>query len=198
METSDGLEASENEDCSVRTLDSEHTINVQSDIKASLPKPTPINTPAVATSGSKPGKLTPVEKEEVKPDDNLEWASQQSTETGSWDGSGRDVLNSSMTSTTSTLVPEMLEEDDDEEEDDEYHQEPISVSRIESWVSETQRTMETLQLVNSPEEDNIEQSEDDDVVEPSEHVDPVVECKERTVEKLPRNGSNPQSGGRAL
>ncbi|XP_018418402.1 PREDICTED: selenocysteine insertion sequence-binding protein 2-like [Nanorana parkeri] len=199
VETSDGLEASENEDCSVRTMDSEHTINVQSDSKASIPKPTPLNTPGVATSGIKPGKLTPVEKDEVKPDDNLEWASQQSTETGSWDGSGRDVLNSSMTSTTSTLVPEMLEEDDDEEEeDDEYQQEPISVSRIESWVSETQRTMETLQLVNSPEEDNIEHSEDDDDVEPSEHVDPVVECKERTVEKLPRNGSQPQSSGRAL
>nr|DBA31780.1 TPA: hypothetical protein GDO54_007557 [Pyxicephalus adspersus] len=199
VETSDGLEASENEDCSVRTVDSEHTINVQSDSKASIHKQTPLNTPGVTTSGSKLGKLSPVEKEEVKPDDNLEWASQQSTETGSWDGSGRDVLNSSMTSTTSTLVPEMLEEDDDdEEEDDEYHQEPISVSRIESWVSETQRTMETLQLVNSPEEDNIEQSEDDDEVEPSEHVDPVVECKERTAEKLPRNGSQTQSAGRGL
>ncbi|XP_040198580.1 selenocysteine insertion sequence-binding protein 2-like isoform X2 [Rana temporaria] len=199
VETSDGHEASENEDCSVRTMDSEQTINIQSDSKASVHKQTPLTTPVVATSGSKPGKLTPVEKDEVKPDDNLEWASQQSTETGSWDGSGRDVLSSSMTSTTSTLVPEMLEEDDDEEEEEEYHQEPISVSRIESWVSETQRTMETLQLVNSPEEDNIEQSEDDDDdAEPSEHVDPVVECKERTVEKLPRNGSHPPSAGRAL
>lgn len=197
VETSDGHEALENEDCSVRTMDSEQIVNIQSDSKASIHKQTPLTTPGVTTSGSKPGKLTPVEKDEVKPDDNLEWASQQSTETGSWDGSGRDVLSSSMTSTTSTLVPEMLEEDDDEEE--EYHQEPISVSRIESWVSETQRTMETLQLVNSPEEDNIEQSEDDDDdAEPSEHVDPVVECKERTVEKLPRNGSHPPSAGKAL
>ncbi|XP_068131520.1 selenocysteine insertion sequence-binding protein 2-like isoform X2 [Hyperolius riggenbachi] len=197
VETSDGLETSENEDCSVRTVDSEHTINVQSDGKASTVKQMPLKAPGAATSVSKPGKLPPVEKEEVKPDDNLEWASQQSTETGSWDGSGRDVLNSSMTSTTSTLVPEMLEEDDDEEDDDEYHQEPISVSRIESWVSETQRTMETLQLVNSPEEDNVEQSDDDDV-EPSDHVEPVAECKERTAEKIARNGSSTQSGGRSL
>lgn len=61
-------------------------------------------------------------------------------------------LNSSITSTTSTLVPGMLEEEDDEEEEEEedYAHEPISVevqlnSRIESW-SETQRTRETLQL----------------------------------------------------
>lgn len=53
--------------------------------------------------------------------------------------------------------------------------------------------------MNSPEEDNIEQSEDDnDDAEPSEHVDPVVECKERTVKKIPRNGSHPPSAGRAL
>ncbi|XP_075714145.1 selenocysteine insertion sequence-binding protein 2-like [Rhinoderma darwinii] len=158
VETSDGLEASENEDSSVRTMASQHTINAPSDKIVHKP----LLGPDITTSTSKPGKLAPVGKEETKPEDNLEWASQQSTETGSWDGSGRDVLNSSMTSTTSTLVPEMLDEDDEEEEDDdEYHQQPISVSRIESWVSETQRTMETLQLVNSPEEDNIEQSEED-------------------------------------
>ncbi|KAM9313045.1 selenocysteine insertion sequence-binding protein 2-like [Gastrophryne carolinensis] len=198
VETSDGLEASENEDCSVRTMASENTINAQPEIKTSTQKQTPLKASGGPTSVSKPGKLTSLDKDEVKPDDNLEWASQQSTETGSWDGSGRDVLNSSMTSTTSTLVPEMLEEDDDEEEeeDDEYHQEPISVSRIESWVSETQRTMETLQLVNSPEDDNIEQSEDDDV-EPSELVDPASECMERTPEKPSRNGAHSQNGGRA-
>ncbi|XP_056428234.1 selenocysteine insertion sequence-binding protein 2-like isoform X2 [Hyla sarda] len=160
VETSDGLEASENEDSSVQTTASQHTINAQSEKNVNKP----LKGPGSTTSITKPGKMVPVDKEEAKPDDNLEWASQQSTETGSWDGSGRDVLNSSMTSTTSTLVPEMLDKDDDEEEDDDdYHQEPISVSRIESWVSETQRTMETLQLVNSPEEDNIEQSEEDTV-----------------------------------
>ncbi|XP_075064075.1 selenocysteine insertion sequence-binding protein 2-like [Mixophyes fleayi] len=196
VETSDGVETSENEDCSVRTMAADHTINAQSD-KSNVNK-LPMTALSVTTSVSKPGKLTPVDKEEVKPDDNLEWASQQSTETGSWDGSGRDVLNSSIISTTSTLVPEMLEDDDDEDEDDdEYHQEPTSVSRIESWVSETQRTMENLQLVNSPEEDNIEQSEEDDV-ESSEHVEPIVDCKEQTAEKLARNGSHTQSSGRSL
>ncbi|XP_028926313.1 selenocysteine insertion sequence-binding protein 2-like isoform X4 [Ornithorhynchus anatinus] len=106
-----------------------------------------------------PGKGPAGEREEARPDE-LEWASQQSTETGSLDGSCRDLLNSSITSTTSTLVPGMLEEeqedeDEDEQEeqedDDDYPRAPISAevqltSRIESWVSETQRTMETLQL----------------------------------------------------
>ncbi|XP_063782108.1 selenocysteine insertion sequence-binding protein 2-like [Pseudophryne corroboree] len=196
VETSDGVEASENEDCSVRTMAAEHTINSQPD-KSNVHKPL-LTALDVITSVSKPSKVISIDKEEVKPDDNLEWASQQSTETGSWDGSGRDVLNSSIISTTSTLVPEMLEDDDDddeEEDDDEYHQEPTTVSRIESWVSETQRTMETLQLVNSPEEDNIEQSEEDDM-ESTEQVEPVSDCKERTAEKLARNGS--QSDGRPL
>lgn len=51
----------------------------------------------------------------------------------------------------------MLEEEDDEEEEEEedYAHEPISVevqlnSRIESWVSETQRTMETLLVLEKP------------------------------------------------
>ncbi|XP_053319192.1 selenocysteine insertion sequence-binding protein 2-like [Spea bombifrons] len=197
VETSDGLETSENEECSVRTSASEQNPTAPSD-KAIIHKHPSLKV-ASTTSVASPGKLTPVDKEDAKPDDNLEWASQQSTETGSWDGSGRDVLNSSMTSTTSTLVPEMLEEDDEEEEeeeDDEYHQEPISVSRIESWVSETQRTMETLQLVNSlnsPEEDNLEQSEDE--IESSEQVEPVVDCDERTCEKPARNG--PKDGKRS-
>ncbi|KAM4675604.1 selenocysteine insertion sequence-binding protein 2-like [Discoglossus pictus] len=202
VETSDGLETSENEECSIRTTTSEQTTSAPPE-KVIINTQPSVKIASITTSTTIPGKITPVDREEVKPDDNLEWASQQSTETGSWDGSGRDVLNSSMTSTTSTLVPEMLEEDedDDEEEDDDYHQEPISVevqlnSRIESWVSETQRTMETLQLVsslNSPEEDNVEQSEEDEV-EVSEQVDPVVDCKERTADKPVRNGTLTQSG----
>ncbi|KAM8972956.1 selenocysteine insertion sequence-binding protein 2-like isoform 2-T2 [Pelodytes ibericus] len=199
VETSDGLETSENEECSVKTTTPEQIPSAPPD-KVSIHKQPSLKVANSTTSAAIPGKLTPVDKEEVKPDDNLEWASQQSTETGSWDGSGRDVLNSSMTSTTSTLVPEMLEEDDDEEEEEEdYHQEPISVSRIESWVSETQRTMETLQLVNSlnsPEEDNLEQSEDEEV-ESSEQGETVVDCKERTAEKNTRNGSSAQSGRRS-
>ncbi|XP_039539970.1 selenocysteine insertion sequence-binding protein 2-like isoform X2 [Pimephales promelas] len=81
--------------------------------------------------------------DESRTDDRLEWAS-LSTETGSLDGSGRDRLNSSITSTTSTLVPGMLEEEDEEEEE-EYAPEPIVPlsSRIESWVS---KTLENLQL----------------------------------------------------
>ncbi|CAB1339153.1 unnamed protein product [Coregonus sp. 'balchen'] len=70
----------------------------------------------------------PGEREEGRADDRLELASQQSTETGSLDGSCRDLLNSSITSTTSTLVPGMLEEaEEEEEEEEEYTPEPISV-----------------------------------------------------------------------
>ncbi|XP_013365754.1 PREDICTED: selenocysteine insertion sequence-binding protein 2-like [Chinchilla lanigera] len=136
-----------------------------------------LSLPAVGSASSlpSPGKATAGDKEEVKPDE-LEWASQQSTETGSLDGSCRDLLSSSITSTTSTLVPGMLEEEDDEDEEEEedYTHEPISVevqlnSRIESWVSETQRTMETLQLGKSlagPEEDRTEQSGEEDAEAP--------------------------------
>ncbi|XP_041442722.1 selenocysteine insertion sequence-binding protein 2-like isoform X2 [Xenopus laevis] len=194
METSDGLETSENEECSIRTTGSEQAASApseQNDLQKQQPKTT-----SSTTSSATLEKPAPVDKEEVKQDDNLEWASQQSTETGSWDGSGRDVLNSSMTSTASTLVPEMLEEDDDDEEedDDEYPQEPNSVSRIESWVSETQRTMESLQLVNSnsPEEDNIEPSEENDVGQCKQSE--LADCKERTAEIHARNGSHTQSG----
>nr|XP_046198043.1 selenocysteine insertion sequence-binding protein 2-like [Oncorhynchus gorbuscha] len=65
---------------------------------------------AIPAPGSGPG-----EREEGRADDRLELASQQSTETGSLDGSCRDLLNSSITSTTSTLVPGMLEEAEEEE-----------------------------------------------------------------------------------
>ncbi|XP_053573433.1 selenocysteine insertion sequence-binding protein 2-like isoform X2 [Bombina bombina] len=203
VETSDGLETSENEECSIRTTTSEQTTSASSE-KAIVKQPS-VKTTSSTTSVASPGKIVPVDREEIKPDDNLEWASQQSTETGSWDGSGRDVLNSSMTSTTSTLVPEMLDGDDEEEEEeeDDYHHEPISDevqlnSRIESWVSETQRTMETLQLVsslNSAEEDNLVQSEEDET-DSCEQVDLVAECKQQTAEKNSRNGTHLQSGKR--
>ncbi|KAG8440510.1 hypothetical protein GDO86_006312 [Hymenochirus boettgeri] len=198
VETSDGLETSENEECSIRTTASEQATSAPME-RISVHKQT-LKAANSTTSCATLEKQIPVDKEEVKQDDKLERASQQSTETGSWDGSGRDVLNSSMTSTASTLVPEMLEEDDDEEEeeDEEYTPEPISVSRIESWVSETQRTMETLQLVNSlnsPEEDNIEPSEEDDL-EPGEQSD-LADCKEQTEEKHVRNGLQTQSGRKA-
>lgn len=180
VETSDGLETSENE----REVSSKHSTSEKDSEVPSDTTPVGKQPLAVAagstTSATNPGKATSSDKEEVKPDD-LEWASQQSTETGSLDGSCRDLLNSSITSTTSTLVPGMLEEEDDEEEEEEedYTHEPISVevqlnSRIESWVSETQRTMETLQLgktLNGSEEDNAEQSGEEEA-EASEVLEP--------------------------
>ncbi|XP_031704385.1 selenocysteine insertion sequence-binding protein 2-like isoform X2 [Anarrhichthys ocellatus] len=127
-----------------------------------------------ATPGSaapQPARLAPPtltqgtgERDEVRVDDRLELASQQSTETGSLDGSCRGPLNSSITSTTSTLVPGMLEEaEEEEEEEEDYTPEPISVevptlsSRIESWVS---KTLENLQLGKSQE--STEEEDDDE------------------------------------
>ncbi|XP_068613621.1 selenocysteine insertion sequence-binding protein 2-like [Brachionichthys hirsutus] len=134
--------------------------------------------PSIAPPKSTPSqpRTTPVpqaatERDEVRVDDRLELASQQSTETGSLDGSCRGPLNSSITSTTSTLVPGMLEEaEEEEEEEEEDTPEPISVevptlsSRIESWVS---KTLENLQLGKSQEsteeeEEEEEEEEDDD------------------------------------
>lgn len=151
------------------------------------------------TSTAPPGSSVPqprtqaaAEKDEVRVDDRLELASQQSTETGSLDGSCRGPLNSSITSTTSTLVPGMLEEaeeEDDEEED--YTPEPISVevptlsSRIESWVS---KTLENLQLGKSQdsteeeeEEDEEEQGHsDDEDLDLTESEGPEMEAKKVT------------------
>lgn len=183
VETSDGLETSENE----RELSSKHSTSEKPSKLQFDPAPVGKQPPSLAaggaTSAANPGKPTVSEKEEGKPDD-LEWASQQSTETGSLDGSCRDLLNSSITSTTSTLVPGMLEEEDDEDEEEEedYTHEPISVevqlnSRIESWVSETQRTMETLQLgktLNGSEEDNAEQSGEEEAEAP-EVLEPGID-----------------------
>ncbi|CAF99852.1 unnamed protein product, partial [Tetraodon nigroviridis] len=109
------------------------------------------------------------DREEVRADDRLELASQQSTETGSLDGSCRGPLNSSITSTTSTLVPGMLEEaEEEEEEEEDYTPKPISVepthsSRIESWVS---KTLENLQLGKS--QDSTEEEEEDEEEEEEE------------------------------
>lgn len=115
------------------------------------------------------------EKDEVRVDDRLELASQQSTETGSLDGSCRGPLNSSITSTTSTLVPGMLEEaEEEEEEEEDYTPEPISVevptlsSRIESWVS---KTLENLQLGKS--QDSTEEEDDDEDEEEDEEEERV-------------------------
>ncbi|XP_029430806.1 selenocysteine insertion sequence-binding protein 2-like isoform X2 [Rhinatrema bivittatum] len=194
VETSDALETSEiDKEALCRTATPEKSGNPPTE-KAAVNKQTSLMATTNTTSTANLGKSTPADKEGMKPDDNLEWASQQSTETGSLDGSCRDILNSSMTSTTSTLVPGMLEEEEEEEDDgdgdDDYTHEPISVevqlnSRIQSWVSETQRTMETLQLgkiINSAEEDNAEQSEEDEAETP-EQVDPRNDSEEWTADK---------------
>ncbi|XP_078097521.1 selenocysteine insertion sequence-binding protein 2-like isoform X5 [Mustelus asterias] len=151
------------------------------------------------TTGSSVGQTTHTtkssgsDKEEGKTDDMLEWASQQSTETGSLDGSCRDVLNSSMISTTSTLVPDMLEEeeeeddddvDDDDEEEEDYAPEPVAIvvtfsSRIDDWVSEAQKTLETLQLgknIDSTEEDHNGQS-DIEELDTVEQMDATTESE---------------------
>lgn len=198
VETSDGLETSENERESVcKAAVPEKAGNSQME-KTTLNKQPPLATTGT-TSATNHGKSAPGDKDEGKPDDNLEWASQQSTETGSLDGSCRDLLNSSMTSTTSTLVPGMLEEEEEEEDDDDedYAHEPISVevqlnSRIESWVSETQRTMETLQLgktLSGAEEDNAEQSEEEEM-ETSEQADPGTDGEEWTNDKHASNAQH--------
>ncbi|KAB1277748.1 Selenocysteine insertion sequence-binding protein 2-like [Camelus dromedarius] len=190
VETSDGLETSENErEVSCKHNTSEKPSKLPFDT-APVGKQPSLAAAGSATSAPNPGKSTVSDKEEVKPDD-LEWASQQSTETGSLDGSCRDLLNSSITSTTSTLVPGMLEEEDDEDEEEEedYAHEPISVevqlnSRIESWVSETQRTMETLQLgktLNGSEEDNAEQSGEEEAEVP-EVPEPGMESEAWTAD----------------
>lgn len=164
VETSDGLETSESEKAAPCTLSPPEKPSKLALDTTLVGKQLPLAVGSI-TSAPSQGKPTG-DKDELKPDD-LEWASQQSTETGSLDGSCRDLLNSSITSTTSTLVPGMLEEEDDEEEEEEdYTHEPTSEevqlnSRIESWVSETQRTMETLQLgkaLPGCEEDSAEQS----------------------------------------
>ncbi|XP_055393995.1 selenocysteine insertion sequence-binding protein 2-like isoform X2 [Bubalus kerabau] len=190
VETSDGLETSENErEVSCKHSTSEKPNKFPFDT-APVGKQASLVTAGSTTSATNPGKSAVGDKEEVKPDD-LEWASQQSTETGSLDGSCRDLLNSSITSTTSTLVPGMLEEEDDEEEEEEedYAHEPISVevqlnSRIESWVSETQRTMETLQLgktLNGSEEDNAEQSGEEEA-EAAEVLEPGMDSEAWTTD----------------
>lgn len=189
METSDALEPMENE------LSSKSTSNIpapkegegqsassvssvpstsQSSVRAS------VAVESVSSSSASASASASKEEGSTKTDDRLEWASQQSTETGSLDGSCRDLLNSSITSTTSTLVPGMLEEaDEEEEEEDDYTPEPISVevpslncSRIESWVS---KTLENLQLGKTQDSTEEEEDDDDDEDEEEEVEDAASE-----------------------
>ncbi|CAG5858930.1 unnamed protein product, partial [Menidia menidia] len=116
------------------------TLSAPPSSAAPQPRPAPPASGPGPGPGPGPQAPGPGDREEVRADDRLELASQQSTETGSLDGSCRGPLNSSITSTTSTLVPGMLEEaEEEEEEEEDYTPEPISVevptlsSRIESW-----------------------------------------------------------------
>ncbi|XP_045565056.1 selenocysteine insertion sequence-binding protein 2-like isoform X3 [Salmo salar] len=145
---------------------------------------------AVPAPGSGPG-----EREEGRADDRLELASQQSTETGSLDGSCRDLLNSSITSTTSTLVPGMLEEaEEEEEEEEEYTPEPISVevpaviSRIESWVSKTLENLQLGKSQDSTEEEEEEEEEKEEGVQSEEEEElDSADVTETGLEKMEAN-----------
>ncbi|XP_031668376.1 selenocysteine insertion sequence-binding protein 2-like isoform X3 [Oncorhynchus kisutch] len=171
--TSSGLQR-DNQPSSTTTNRSPYSTTLQ--LRAAVPAP-----------GSGPG-----EREEGRADDRLELASQQSTETGSLDGSCRDLLNSSITSTTSTLVPGMLEEaEEEEEEEEEYTPEPISVevpaviSRIESWVS---KTLENLQLGKSQDSTEEEEEEEEEGVQSEEEEElDSADVTETGLEKMEAN-----------
>ncbi|XP_062860757.1 selenocysteine insertion sequence-binding protein 2-like [Trichomycterus rosablanca] len=127
---------------------------------------------AEGTPGPEGGCPAPP-KEEGRSEDGLERASQQSTETGSLDGSCRGPSHSysSITSASSnTLVPGMLdeeeedEEEDEEDEEEEYAHEPILPevpavsSMIDTWVS---TTLENLQLSSKNQEEDEEEEEEE-------------------------------------
>lgn len=153
--------------------------------------------PSPAAPQPRPGTAAqgPADRDEVRADDRLELAS-QSTETGSLDGSCRGPLTSSITSTTSTLVPGMLEEaEEEDEEEEDYTPEPISVevptlsSRIDSWVSKTLENMHLGKSQESTEEEEDEdeedrgQSGDEDDLDSADITEPNVEEKEQTEAK---------------
>ncbi|XP_029598814.1 selenocysteine insertion sequence-binding protein 2-like [Salmo trutta] len=151
---------------------------------------------AVPAPGSGPG-----EREEGRADDRLELASQQSTETGSLDGSCRDLLNSSITSTTSTLVPGMLEEaEEEEEEEEEYTPEPISVevpaviSRIESWVSKTLENLQLGKSQDSTEEEEEEEEKEEGVQSEEEEELDSADVTETGLERMEKMEANNITG----
>uniref|UniRef100_A0A1A8IPN3 SECIS binding protein 2-like n=1 Tax=Nothobranchius kuhntae TaxID=321403 RepID=A0A1A8IPN3_NOTKU len=117
METSDALEPAEAEPSRpAPSLSSQKN-------SESLAASTNTVQPSPTAPLPRTGPLTQVtgDRDEVRTDDRLELAS-QSTETGSLDGSCRGPLTSSITSTTSTLVPGMSEEAEEEEEEEELEE----------------------------------------------------------------------------
>uniref|UniRef100_A0A3P8U8V0 SECIS binding protein 2 like n=1 Tax=Amphiprion percula TaxID=161767 RepID=A0A3P8U8V0_AMPPE len=168
METSDALEPVETEPSRPAPPTAAQRDNDAASTTTAVP-------PSSTAPQPRTGPPTQGDKDEVRVDDRLELASQQSTETGSLDGSCRGPLNSSITSTTSTLVPGMLEEaEEEDEEEEDYTPEPISVevptlsSRIESWVS---KTLENLQLGKSQESTEEEEEEEEDEEEKGQSED---------------------------
>lgn len=163
VETSDALEPLETEPSRPTRSANQKESDVLAASSGSAPSGSTASQPRAAPPTQGTG-----EKEEVRVDDRLELASQQSTETGSLDGSCRGPLNSSITSTTSTLVPGMLEEaEEEEEEEDDYTPKPISVepthsSRIESWVSKTLENLQLGKSQDSTEEEEEEEEDDED------------------------------------
>uniref|UniRef100_A0A3B3Y5L9 Ribosomal protein eL8/eL30/eS12/Gadd45 domain-containing protein n=1 Tax=Poecilia mexicana TaxID=48701 RepID=A0A3B3Y5L9_9TELE len=199
MESSDALEPVETEPC--RPAASAASQSNSSETSAATTTTSSSSVPQGSTAPQPrtgPATQGPTERDEVRADDRLELAS-QSTETGSLDGSCRGPLTSSITSTTSTLVPGMLEEaEEEDEEEEDYTPEPISVevptlsSRIDSWVS---KTLENLHLGKSQEsteeeeedeeEDEEErgQSGDEDDLDSADVAEPKVEEKEQVEAK---------------
>uniref|UniRef100_A0A3Q2TZ51 SECIS binding protein 2 like n=1 Tax=Fundulus heteroclitus TaxID=8078 RepID=A0A3Q2TZ51_FUNHE len=142
--------------------------------------------PPTRTGAPAPGAA---DRDEVRADDRLEVAS-QSTETGSLDGSCRGPLTSSITSTTSTLVPGMLEEaEEEEDEEEDYTPEPISVevptlsSRIDSWVSKTLENLHLGKSQESTEEEDEDggESGDEDDLDTADITEPNAEAKEQAL-----------------
>ncbi|XP_026086152.1 selenocysteine insertion sequence-binding protein 2-like isoform X2 [Carassius auratus] len=144
-----------------------------------------VSSPPRASPDPSPAAARAPERDESRSDDRLERASQRSTDTGSLDGSCRDRLNSSITSTTSTLVPGMLEEEDEEDEEEEdYTPEPLSVQlpplspRVESWVSKTLENMQLRRHSSDEEEDEEERMSDEEELDSSDLTEPAVDDKD--------------------
>ncbi|KAJ8247845.1 hypothetical protein GJAV_G00251170 [Gymnothorax javanicus] len=191
VEMSDSLETTETNGGSCRAGARENVSGTQ---KEDNGPSGPVQTAPSLTVTPAPGAPQHL-KEEGKTDDRLEWASQQSTETGSLDGSCRDLLNSSITSTTSTLVPGMLEEGEEEEEEEEEEEDytpgPISVdvplsSRIDSWVSETLENLQLGKNRDSTEEEEDEEEaggqSDEEGLDSAELADPGPERSDQPLE----------------
>uniref|UniRef100_A0AAY4EML7 Ribosomal protein eL8/eL30/eS12/Gadd45 domain-containing protein n=1 Tax=Denticeps clupeoides TaxID=299321 RepID=A0AAY4EML7_9TELE len=196
VETSDGLEPPDNEPSSRTCANVAVSKNNEKPTTVLQVRLGPVSVSTTSQLSRGGGPSEGPREEGVKPDDRLEWASQQSTETGSLDGSCRDLLNSSITSTTSTLVPGMLEEAKElDEEEDDYTPEPISVevpplscSRIETWVSTTLENMQLGKSQESTEEEEEEVDEDgghsdDEELDSSELTEPALDDKEHLESK---------------